>query len=80
MKSNRVGAVVLSVILAMGGMLARAQADGPSQSVPVVPEDQQATKDQLARLFEVMRIKQQMAAMTRNMPVLLQQQFEQQVE
>jgi uncharacterized protein len=80
MKSNRVGAVALSTILALGGMLARAQANEPSQAVPVVPEDQQATKEQLARLFDAMRIKQQMAAMTRNMPVLMQQQFEQQVE
>lgn len=80
MKGNRVGAVVLSMILAMGGTLARAQANEHWSAIPVIPEDQQATKEQLTRLFEVMRIKQQMAAMTRNMPLFMQQQFEQQVE
>jgi hypothetical protein len=46
----------------------------------MIPEDQQATKEQLARLIEVMRVKQQMSSMTRTMPAIMQQQFQQQLD
>ena len=84
MRGIQVSAPIFVLGLAMCGTLARAQANdaspAPADAVPVIPEEQQATKEQLARLFEVMRIRQQMAAMTHNMPVLMQQQFQQQLE
>jgi hypothetical protein len=46
----------------------------------VVPADQQPTDSQLNRLFEVMRINEQMAATTKMMPQILGQQFQQQLE
>jgi hypothetical protein len=46
----------------------------------IVPADQQPTSSQLDRLFDVMRIKEQMASMTKMMPQLIQQQMAQEVE
>ena len=84
MKSIRAGAIILSIGLAISGALARSQATEASPSapvaVPLIPEDQQASKEQLAQLFDVMRIKQIMASMTRSMPAMMQQQFQQQME
>jgi hypothetical protein len=50
------------------------QAAAPAEPASaVVPLDQQPTKEQLARLFEVMRVKEQLASMTKMMPALMQQ-------
>lgn len=70
----------MSLGLSMCGFSALAQEASPAPGVPVIPEDQQATKEQLARLIEVMRVKQQMSSMTRTMPAIMQQQFQQQME
>jgi len=85
MKSMRVSAVILGVGLAICASTIRAQESAASVSpaasaVPVIPEDQQATKEQLGRLFEVMRVKQQMGSITRSVRGVMQQQFQQQFE
>lgn len=41
-----------------------------------VPADQQPTKEQLAKLFELMRIKQQISSMTKMMPAMMRQQMQ----
>jgi len=39
-----------------------------------IPADQQSTKEQLAKLFELMRVRDQVASLTKTMPALMQQQ------
>jgi hypothetical protein len=84
MKFMGKGALLLGMGLALSGPCLWAQAEessaAPAASAPLVPEDQQASKEELSRLFEVMRVKQQMAGMTRTMPALVRQQFQQQLE
>jgi hypothetical protein len=82
MKGILVGKSTLGVLLALCAGMAPAQAnEAPAPSaVAVIPEDQQATPEQLVRLIDVMRVKQQMASMTRSMPAIMQQQFDQQLE
>jgi hypothetical protein len=46
----------------------------------VVPAEQQPTKEQLAKLFDVMRIKDQIASLTKIMPTMMQQQMQTQVK
>ena len=58
----------------MGPTDAQAQA-GPA-SAAAVPGDQQPTKEQLAKLFEVMRIREQMQSMRQIVPRLVSQQIE----
>jgi hypothetical protein len=54
-------------------------ADAQAKAASVVPEDLQPTSSQLDRLFDVMRIKDQMAAVTKMMPKMVQQQMAQQL-
>jgi uncharacterized protein len=54
-------------------------ATAPAAAEAVVPADQQPTKEQLGKLFEVMRLRQQFESMTRMMPAIVQQQVHQQV-
>jgi hypothetical protein len=70
----------LSLGLSIFGSVVRAQEASPAPAVAIVPEDQRATKEQLAQLIEVMRVKQQMSSMTRSMPAIMQQQFQQQMD
>ncbi len=57
------------------------QAGTPTAAAPApVPPDQQATKEQLAKLFEVMRIREQVASLTKMLPTLLQQQMNAQMK
>lgn len=44
------------------------------------PPDQQPTPDQLAKLFVLMRVKEQMASVSRMMPSLMHQQFDAQLK
>jgi hypothetical protein len=44
-------------------------------AAPVIPPDQRPTREQLAKLFDVMRVKEQLASMTKMMPTLMQQEF-----
>ena len=73
-------AAALSLAFSIYGTLARAQEAAPAPAIPVIPEDQQATKEQLARLMDVMRVRQQMTTVTRTMPAVMQQQFQQQFD
>ena len=41
----------------------------------VIPADQQPTKEQLIKLFELMRVRDQLATVTKMMPALVQQQM-----
>lgn len=51
----------------------------PAQAAaPAIPPDQQPTKAQLAKLFEVMQIRQQVGQLMQMFPVLIQQQLRQQ--
>jgi hypothetical protein len=52
----------------------------PAAAAAVVPADQQATREQLAKLFEVMRLRQQFDSMTKMMPAIVQQEVHQQME
>lgn len=54
-------------------------AQAPIATVDVVPSDQQATREQLAKLFEVMRLRQQFDSMTKMMPAIVQQQVHEQM-
>jgi hypothetical protein len=55
-------------------------ADAQAKAVAVVPVDQQPTSSQLDRLFDAMRIKDQLGAATKMMPQLVQQQMAQQLD
>jgi hypothetical protein len=84
MKKASCIAVVLGMGLALAPwVMAQTPADQTAASPAVsavVPPDQQPTKEQLARLFEVMRIRQQVASMTNMMPALIQQQMQTQIQ
>lgn len=43
---------------------------------PMTPPEDQPTPEQLTKLFEVMRLREQLASVTRTMPALIQQQVE----
>jgi len=47
----------------------------PVSATPI-PEDQQPTKEQLAKLFEVMRLRQQLQSYLKMMPAMIQQQIQ----
>jgi TonB family protein len=50
--------------------------DTPAKAVPaVIPADQQATKEQLANLFELMRVREQVASLSKTLPALMQLQI-----
>jgi hypothetical protein len=75
--------------LALASCTIFAQAPAASQAgeaapeavtAPVTPPDQQPTPEQLAKLFEVMRLKEQLASMTKMMPALVQQQMQAQAK
>jgi uncharacterized protein len=69
-----------AVPLAFAQASAGQTADAQTKTTAVVPEDQQPTSSQLDRLFEVMRIKEQLASTTKMMPQLIQQQMAQQMD
>lgn len=84
MKARRiVGAVaVVMMAVAPAGVCAQAfavGADGKMQQekqAPVIAAENQPSAEQLAKLFEVMRIKQQMASMRTMVPGMVQQQIQ----
>ncbi len=41
-----------------------------------LPVDQQATKEQITKLFEVMRLRQTMDSLMKSLPAMMQQQIE----
>jgi len=78
----------IAVILGMGLVLAscavsQSTADQPAESPSqvsvtpsAIPLDQQPTKEQLAKLFELMRVRQQVQSLLKMMPALVQQQMQ----
>ena len=77
---NRFQLAALAVAFAAPCIAPAQQPDQSGGSALVIPADQQPTGGQIDRLFEVMRIKDQMAAMQKTMPVILQQQMKQQID
>jgi hypothetical protein len=73
-------AALLGLALALVSLgVAQALAQQPGASLApatAVPPDQQPTKEQLAKLFELMRVREQLASMTKMMPALMQQQMQ----
>lgn len=85
MKSRNFVVVVaglLAVCIVPSALLAQAFAvgtDGKMQQekqAPLIPSDQQPTTEQLSKLFDVMRIKQQMQSMRQMVPSMVQQQIQ----
>jgi len=73
--------IIALLTLALAAPLALAQAPAPPPpSTADVPADQQPSSDQLTRLFEVMRVKEQMASMTKSMPQIMQKRFSEEIE
>jgi hypothetical protein len=83
--TNRSKFVVVLMLALSAAPFAFAQApateapDVQTKAAPVVPADQQPTASQLDRLFDVMRIREQLASTTKMMPQLVQQQMAQQM-
>jgi hypothetical protein len=84
MKNVSKFAVVIGIGLALTPWAtAQVPAEQPTAetvSVPVISPDQQPTKEQLAKLFEVMRIRQQMESIMKMMPAMIQQQVQDQTK
>ena len=80
MRSVKFAVMVGLGLMAGGWSMARAQdaASTPAPTVAALPGDQQATKEQIAKLFEVMHLQQQMATMQKMMPSLIAQQMKEQ--
>ena len=59
------------------------QATPDAQAEPqvrVIAPDDQPSKEQMARLFDAMHLRQQMANMTKTLPAMMQQQVSQQIK
>ena len=52
----------------------------PDAALPAIPPDQQPTNEQLAKLFEAMRLREQLASVTKMMPNIMQQAMEEQLK
>lgn len=80
-----VAAIVMGLAL-VPGALSQVPADKPAaeaapEAAPAaIPPDQQATKEQVAQLFEVIRLREQLASVTKMMPSLVQQQMQGQLK
>ena len=55
-----------------------ATATSPESTPPAIPLEKQPTKEQLAKLFEVMHVREQVGAVMRVFPVMIEQQLRQQ--
>jgi hypothetical protein len=82
MKHTKYVAILAAAGLFLGGIYATAQApaEAPATAAAVVPQADQATDAQIAKLFEVMRVKDQMAAVTKMMPQIAQKAFAEQMQ
>lgn len=77
MRRKWIGAVLVAVACSMGAAMVVAQDAGDGQAA-VVPASEQPTDAQLAKLFDVMRVKQQLTATTKMLPQVMQEQLRQQ--
>lgn len=74
---RRIGWMVMALACSVGMTPVFGQAAQEQTPVQVVPTDQQPSDAQLAKLFETMRVKDQLATTTKMMPMLLQQEMRQ---
>jgi len=79
---NMRGAVMLGVAAAICSTMVFAQSAQPAEQTAAptptqttVTADQQPSREQLAKLFEVMRIREQMQSMRQMVPAMIQQQI-----
>lgn len=86
MRQNYPMAIMLGAALLLLPMAGWAQAasgaaapDRETQTAPAIPAEDQATRQQLARLFEVMRIRDQMQSMRNIIPSAIEAQLKEQV-
>lgn len=86
MRTNRSFALALAVALSIPAAFAQstpvqqAAPDQAAQSGSTIPPDQQATRAQIEKLFEVMRLRVQMGAMMNMMPGIITGSFRAQVK
>jgi hypothetical protein len=77
-------AIISGALLTPLAQVTVAQSVSPEQpavtSESSIPPEQQATKEQLKKLFEVMRLRQQFDAMMKMLPNLVQQQVRMQMQ
>src|SRR5579859_2205591 len=82
-KSHR-RALILCLGLALVSTAVFAQAPAEqttaTTAATVIPPDQKATKEQLTKLFEVMRLREQMQNFLKVMPAMIQQQIQAQMK
>ena len=75
------GVLLASAVQAQSPAVQSARAGQKSaDTVATVPPDQQATKEQFRKLFEVMRLRQQFEEMMKMLPNVMQQQIHMQIE
>jgi hypothetical protein len=83
-KANYIAVVIAAGMSLIPCMAIAQEAANQPASTPVaatnVPADQQATKVQVAKMFELMRLHEQMASVTKMMPALMRQQFNEQAK
>jgi hypothetical protein len=78
---SKFAVIGFGLALAPWTIFAQAPAAAPAPetaTAAVIPPDQQPTKEQLYKLFEVMHLKDQMQSMMKMMPALIQQQVKEQ--
>ena len=82
MKHMKYAAILAAAGLVLGGayVTAQAPAEAPAMAAAQVPQADQPTDVQIAKLFEAMRVKDQMAALTKMMPQIAQQAFTEQMQ
>ena len=87
MKRNYPTAMMLGAVMLLLPIASFAQvspgASAPStnaQAAPAIPAEDQATKEQLTKLFDVMRIRDQMQSMRRIVPSAVESQLKEQMQ
>ncbi len=85
-KTNCIAAVIgMGLAMVPWAVLAQAPAVQPADTptaaaTAAIPADQQPSKEQLAKLFELMRLRDQLATITKMMPAMMQQQMTAQIK
>jgi uncharacterized protein len=78
MRSMKLATMLMLGLMTGAGAMVRAQESAQTPAATALPEDQQATKEQVTKLFEVMRLRQQMDSMMKMIPAMAQQTAQQQ--
>ena len=87
MKSARL-LILASFVPALAGLYAAAQqpdnqaapTPATAEAAPAIPPGQQATREQIVKLFEVLRLRKQMQAMFNLMPQMIQREFQSEMQ